>query len=780
MPPITSLLVANRGEIARRIFRTARSMGITCVAVYSDADADSPHAAEADLAVRLPGLSPTDTYLRSDLLLDAAARSGADAIHPGYGFLSENAAFAAAVVDADLTWVGPPAAAIAAMGSKIGSKELMRSAGVPTLPSIIVPDLGGVDFDEADALGWPLLVKASAGGGGRGMRIVEEIGDLAEAVVGAQREAQSAFGDGTLFLERYVTDPRHIEVQVLADAQGDVVALFERECSIQRRHQKIIEESPSPVVSPEQRERLCDAATTAARAVGYTNAGTVEFVLDPAGTDPGGSFYFLEMNTRLQVEHPVTELVTGCDLVRLQLLVAEGHPLPAEVHAAVARGPVGHAVEARIYAEDPAADWLPSTGTLHRFEIPAASSPGVPSPGVSPIPAVSSPGGQFPILPPLGELPGTPSRFAQTREISENTNEAQTRADTVAGSSGTATLRVDSGVESGSTVSPHYDPMLAKVIAHAPTRAEAVASLARVLATSAIHGVTTNRDLLVRTLRHPAFIAGDIDTGFLDRHGLDVLSAPLADEHALRRHAIAAALAGRTQRRAQASATRPTLGLAEQSLPAGPGHLRRPATRSPTVGYRFDRTGSPRRSGRGRRCGRSRGRPGHPGPDAVLLTTRGGDPSLPGGPGRGPTCTSTVPGGSTPLVEQEQFPVPASQIPAGSAVAPMPGGVARVNVAVGDRVEAGQDPGGARGHEDGAHRARGPSRGTVAEVMVDARLLRSSLVRSWSVLEEIAGPDEQADRIGEPTRSASPTVRGSSGTALGAPARWSRADPSTS
>ncbi|MDQ1360934.1 MAG: propionyl-CoA carboxylase alpha chain, partial [Acidimicrobiaceae bacterium] len=455
--PITSLLVANRGEIARRIFRTARSMGITCIAVYSDADADSPHVAEADLAVRLPGLSPTDTYLRTDLLLDAAARSGAEAIHPGYGFLSENAAFASAVVDAGLTWVGPPAAAIAAMGSKIGSKELMRAAGVPTLPSVIVPATGldGVDPDHVDALGWPLLVKASAGGGGRGMRIVQGIGDLAEAVVGAQREAESAFGDGTLFLERYVTDPRHIEVQVLADDHGEVVALFERECSIQRRHQKIIEESPSPVVNPEQRARLCDAATTAARAVGYTNAGTVEFVLDPAGADPEGNFYFLEMNTRLQVEHPVTEMVTRCDLVRLQLLVAEGHPLPAEVLAAVARGPVGHAVEARIYAEDPASDWLPSTGTLHRFEIPAAVlSSGVVSAGAS----AGMPGGS-------------------TSASSANSNGAGATTAAPGDSSGvgrnTAVVRVDSGVESGSTVSPHYDPMLAKVIAHGATRAEA-------------------------------------------------------------------------------------------------------------------------------------------------------------------------------------------------------------------------------------------------------------------------------------------------------------------
>ncbi len=473
--PITSLLVANRGEIARRIFRTARAMGITCVAVYSDADADSPHVAEADLAVRLPGASPTDTYLRTDLLLDAAVRSGADAIHPGYGFLSESAAFASAVIESGLTWVGPPPAAIAAMGSKIGSKEMMRAAGVPTLPSITVPAGGVVDPSEADALGWPLLVKASAGGGGRGMRIVESPDALAEAVAGAEREAESAFGDGTVFLEQYLLDPRHIEVQVLADAHGDVVALCERECSIQRRHQKIIEESPSPVITPDQRAVLGDAAVAAARAVGYTNAGTVEFVLGSTGANRGADgraggvqesdFFFLEMNTRLQVEHPVTETVTGLDLVRVQLLVAQGDALPGEVHAAAIRGPRGHAIEARLYAEDPAADWLPSTGTLHRFEVPGADTGGT----------------------------GTGHDVA---------------------------IRVDSGVESGSTVSPNYDPMLAKVIVHAPTRTEAVASLARVLAGSTIHGVTTNRDLLVRILRHPAFVAGDIDTGFLDRHGL--------------------------------------------------------------------------------------------------------------------------------------------------------------------------------------------------------------------------------------------------------------------
>jgi len=513
--------------------RTARAMGITTVAVHSDADARSPHTTEADLAVHLPGVSPSETYLRHDLILDAARRTGADAVHPGYGFLSESGDFARAVLGAGLLWVGPSPEAIDAMGSKIGSKEMMRAAGVPTLPSITIDGDIPPDAAEVDKLGWPLLVKASAGGGGRGMRIVAGPADLADALAGARREAVSAFGDGTVFLERYITSPRHIEVQVLADSHGSTVALFERECSIQRRHQKIIEEAPSPVVGPALRARLSEAAVAAARAVGYVNAGTVEFVLDTgAGATEGngsgqGEPYFLEMNTRLQVEHPVTEEVTGLDLVRLQLLIAGGSPLPEEVHQAVARGPVGHAVEARLYAEDPAAGWLPSTGDLHRFEI-AHDSVGV---------------------------------------------------------------RVDSGVESGDTVSPHYDPMLAKVIVHAPTRDEAVASLAAALAGARIHGVTTNRDLLVRTLRHESFGQGATDTGFLDRHGLDVLAAPLADVDARGRHAVAAAVAGQAERRAvvQVLATVPsgwrnnTIDRQELTYAAGDGQV--------AVAYRMGRRG---------------------------------------------------------------------------------------------------------------------------------------------------------------------------------------------
>jgi propionyl-CoA carboxylase alpha chain len=616
---ITTLLVANRGEIARRIMRTARAMGVGTVAVYSDADRSSPHVDEADLAVRLPGVSPADTYLRSDLLLEAAARASADAVHPGYGFLSESGDFARAVSEAGLVWVGPPADAIDAMGSKIGSKEIMRAAGVPILPSIVIDGDELPPTEALRTLGWPLLVKASAGGGGRGMRVVPNSGYLAEAVEGARREAVAAFGDGTVFLERYVADPRHIEVQVLADRYGETVALFERECSIQRRHQKIIEEAPSPAVSAELRGRLMEAAVAAARAVGYVNAGTVEFVVDRNG-DPS----FLEMNTRLQVEHPVTEAVTGLDLVRLQLMLAAGVPMPGEVREAVAAGPLGHAVEARIYAEDPARDWLPSTGTLHRFDVGA------------------------------GGLP----------------------------------VRVDSGVEAGSVISPHYDSLLAKVIAHAPTRTEAAAALAGALARARIHGVLTNRDLLVRTVRHPAFVAGGTDTGFLDRHGLEQLAAPLADQAAVGRHAVAAALAGQASRRAKARVQR--------TIPAGfRNNAFRPQLvtyetggRALTVGYRVDRHG---------REPTSVEIDGEPlvieavtvGSGSIAITT--------GGVTRrylvdrdGPATFVDGPDGSSTLVQRARFPRPDERVSEGSALAPMPGTVVRVGVAKGDAVKAGQ------------------------------------------------------------------------------------------
>ena len=428
-----TLLVANRAEIARRVFRTARAMGIGTVAVFTDADEDAPHVRDADVAVRV------ESYLDVDAVLDAARRTGADAVHPGYGFLSENAGFARACAAAGITFVGPSPEAIDAMGSKIAAKELMSDAGVPLLPGGVVRD--GYVVPEG---GFPVLVKASFGGGGRGMRIVRDQSELEEALASAEREAAAAFGDGTVFVERYVEDPRHIEVQIFGDTHGNVVHLYERECSIQRRYQKVIEEAPSPAVDDDLRERLGAAAVAAGKALGYVGAGTVEFVLDRTG-----DFFFLEVNTRLQVEHPVTELVTGLDLVELQLRVARGEPLP----------PVpplqGHAVEARLYAEDVPAGFVPVSGRIDRFDVPPAEG-----------------------------------------------------------------IRVDSGYEAGSTVSTFYDAMLAKVIASGGTRVQAVQRLADCLDATRVHGVTTNRSMLVRVLRHPEFLVGATDTGFLARHGL--------------------------------------------------------------------------------------------------------------------------------------------------------------------------------------------------------------------------------------------------------------------
>ncbi|MER5851461.1 biotin carboxylase N-terminal domain-containing protein, partial [Streptomyces sp. NPDC002012] len=456
---IRSLLVANRGEIACRIFRTCRALGIATVAVYSDADAEALHVREADTAVRLPGAAPSDTYLRGDLVVRAALAAGADAVHPGYGFLSENAGFAGAVQDAGLVWVGPPVKAIELMASKTRAKELMAAAGVPLLAP--------VDTERATADDLPLLLKAAAGGGGRGMRIVRELADLPGELTAASAEAAAAFGDGEVFAEPYVERGRHVEVQVMADEHGGVWALGTRDCSLQRRHQKVVEEAPAPGLDDALRARLHDAAVAAARAVGYRGAGTVEFLLAADGRP-----YFLEMNTRLQVEHPVTEAVFGLDLVALQLRVAEGEPLPATAPPE----PHGHAVEARLYAEDPARDWQPQTGELHTLEVP--------------------------------DEPG---------------------------------LRLDTGYTGGDTIGVHYDPMLAKVIAHAPTRGEAVRLLARALERTCIRGPVTNRDLLVRSLRHPDFRAARRDTGFYDRH-LDALT-PAPDEADHRTAALAAALA---------------------------------------------------------------------------------------------------------------------------------------------------------------------------------------------------------------------------------------------
>ena len=474
---ISKVLVANRGEIARRVFRTCEELGLATVAVFSDPDSGEPHATEADEAVHLPGAAPTETYLDIPTVVAAAKSAKADAIHPGYGFLAENAEFARAVLAAGLTWIGPSPEAIELMGSKIASKELMLTAGVPTLPSVDLAGLSAVGTAAA-SIGFPVLVKPTAGGGGKGMQLVEDPDDLMEAIETARRVAANAFGNNAVFLEKYLKAPRHIEIQVFGDTHGNLVSLFERECSIQRRHQKIIEESPSPAIDDETRFEMGEAAVAAARAVEYIGAGTVEFLYQD------GKFYFLEMNTRLQVEHPVTEMVTGLDLVRLQIEVANGDPLPEN-----ALNPKldGHAIEARLYAEDPLNDFLPVTGRFHRF------------------------------------------RFSEQ-----------------------AGLRVDSGIADGSDVSVHYDPMLAKVIAHATTRDEAAWSLASALRSANIHGSTTNRALLVRILESDQFVAGETDTHFLDRHDIADLARPLLDETEERIAAVATALADEAERRVNA------------------------------------------------------------------------------------------------------------------------------------------------------------------------------------------------------------------------------------
>jgi acetyl/propionyl-CoA carboxylase alpha subunit len=473
---IGRLLVANRGEIASRVMRTCRAMGIATVAVFSDPDADAPFVAEADEAVPIGGAAPAESYLRADAILDAAERTGADAVHPGYGFLAENAAFARGCARRGLVFVGPPPEAVAAMGDKLAARRLAEAAGIAVAPGA---DATGLDGDAllaaADRVGFPILVKPALGGGGLGMLVVGARAELPDAVAATRRLAAAAFGGDAVLLERYVQAPRHVEVQVLGDAHGRVVHLFERECSIQRRHQKLVEEAPSPAVPAALRDRLGAAAVAVARAVGYVGAGTVEFLLTQ-----GGEPLFLEMNTRLQVEHPVTEAVTGLDLVRLQLLVAQGEALPEEVLGARV---TGHAIEARLYAEDPLRDYLPTAGMLHRFRV--------------------------------DQGPG---------------------------------LRVDAGVADGSVVGVHYDPLLAKVIAHAPTRREAAGRLAAALAGARLHGPVTNRDLLVGVLRAPAFLAGDTDTRFLDRHPPAALAAPPAGADAERLHAVAAALAAQAER----------------------------------------------------------------------------------------------------------------------------------------------------------------------------------------------------------------------------------------
>jgi 3-methylcrotonyl-CoA carboxylase alpha subunit len=451
-----TLLVANRGEIACRVFRTCRRLGIRTVAVYSEADAQAQHALQADVALPIGGPRPQDSYLRGDAIIAAALQAGAKAIHPGYGFLSENADFADAVAAAGLVWVGPPGASIRKMGSKAGAKELMAAAGVP-----VVPGYTGEDQDparlqrEADAIGYPLMIKAAHGGGGKGMRIVHAAGEFAAALESCQREARNAFGRDRVLLERYVATPRHIEFQVFADAHGHAIHLGERECSAQRRYQKVIEESPSPFVDAAMRARMGAAAVQAARAIDYRNAGTVEFIVGP-----GGDFYFMEINTRLQVEHPVTELVTGLDLVEWQLRVAAGDALPLAQDQLVQRG---HAIEVRLYAEDPERGFLPGSGKLERLALPAPS----------------------------------------------------------------ANVRIDAGVVEGDTVTIFYDPMIAKLITWDHDRPAALARLRDALADCDVVGPKSNLDFLERLVRHPGVVDATIDTGFLDNHLDEVLPAPV-------------------------------------------------------------------------------------------------------------------------------------------------------------------------------------------------------------------------------------------------------------
>ena len=468
-PPFRKILIANRGEIALRIIRACQELGVKTVAVYSDADARAPHVREADEAVHIGPAPSAQSYLVGDRLIEVAKRIGAEAIHPGYGFLSERAWFARAVRDAGLVFIGPPAEAIDAMGSKTAARQLAISAGVPVVPGTTE---ALKDADEAATIastfGYPVLLKAAAGGGGKGMRIVRAREEIADALASAQREAKNAFGDDAVYIEKYIEGPRHVEIQLLADMHGNVVHLGERECSVQRRHQKMIEEAPSVAVSPELRARMGETAVAAARAAGYVNAGTCEFLLDRSG-----AFYFLEMNTRIQVEHPVTELVMGIDLVQWQIRIAAGERLPFEQKAFTPRG---WAMECRITSEDPYNGFLPSTGHIDYLHVP--TGPGV---------------------------------------------------------------RWDGGIESGSDVSLYYDPMLAKLIVHAPTRTLAIARMRRALLELTIDGIETSRGFHVRVLDHPEFQRGDISIQWLE-HNLAALTSPTHDPETVRIAALAAAL----------------------------------------------------------------------------------------------------------------------------------------------------------------------------------------------------------------------------------------------
>jgi 3-methylcrotonyl-CoA carboxylase alpha subunit len=610
---IQRILVANRGEIARRIMRTCRKMGIATVAVYSDADAKMPFVAEADEAIRLGPAPSAESYLRIDKIVDAAAVTNSDAIHPGYGFLAENAGFAAACGQAGVIFIGPTPDAIRSMGSKREAKALVEKAGVP-----VIPGYDGSNQDpqvlaqEALKIGFPALLKASAGGGGKGMKLVREEAELSDAIASAAREAQSSFGDGTLLVEKYIEDPRHVEIQILGDNHGNLIHLNERECSIQRRHQKIIEETPSPALDAALRNQMGEAAVLCGKAIGYTNAGTVEFILAP-----DRSFYFLEVNTRLQVEHPVTECVTGLDLVEEQILVARGEALRTTQEAVRFDGA---AVEVRLYAEDPAAGFLPQSGRVVDWDLPPAEG-----------------------------------------------------------------LRIDSGVESGSEVGIHYDPMLAKIITHGESRSLALQRMRRALRSLSVQGVTTNREFLLRVLDHPAFIAGEIDTHFIDRHLQDELgeAASEADET---RAAMAAALAEQQLRDG-----------ARVIVPGIPSGWRNNYHTPQSVEYALDEREI---AVRYRHLGANRFTvwTGDDERDVRVVSWEAPELTLEEGPRRwrarisfdGDRTYVHSTRLSVGLQRKPRFPDKSLEIPAGGCVAPMPGKVIELRVAKGDTVQAGE------------------------------------------------------------------------------------------
>lgn len=640
----STLLIANRGEIARRIIRAANEMGIRSAGVYTDADAGAPFIEECDEAIRL-----ATGYLDGAAILEAAKLAGAEAIHPGYGFLSENAEFATQVQAAGLIWVGPSPRVIAAMGDKLAAKEIARSAGVPILPS-------SEDPSDAGQIGYPLMVKAAAGGGGKGMRIVYDAAHLEEAVASARREALSGFGDDRVFLERYVAASRHVEIQILGDHHGNQVHLGERECSIQRRHQKLVEESPSPIVDETMRSAMGSAALELARAIGYQSAGTVEFLVD----DDSRDFYFLEVNTRLQVEHPVTEAVTGIDLVREQLRIAMDEPLGYEQEDIEFDG---HAIEVRLCAEDPSGGFLPATGTIVAFE--PAFNPWV---------------------------------------------------------------RWETGVEQGSVVTVSFDPLLAKVIAHAPTRAEAASTLALALERLHLGGVTTNRDFLAATLRHPGFLAGDTTTDFIERYQPARSLTLSADE--LRWAATIGALWLQGLHRSQA----PVL----QNMPSGWRNARLPrqhvtlrwSDEPVQVAYHALRDGSFSVGDDGRaRVHRWSDRDIDVEVDNRRATSRVTH--------SGELLFVQTPRGTARFNIEPLFAVPGIEAVVGGLNAPMPGAIVEVRVALGQRVEAGETLVVMEAMKM-EHIITAPGAGTVSEVLV----VKGQQVNSGAVLLTIEPDDD--------------------------------------